>query len=65
MPSLTPKQARYMKAITHGMEPRNGKGPSISVAKEFVRADEKKHAHKSKEGRADRKRAMNEWAEGK
>jgi len=30
-----------------------------------MHADEKKRAHKSKEGRADRKREMNDWAEGK
>jgi hypothetical protein len=30
-----------------------------------MHADERKTAHKSKEGRADHKREMNDWAEGK
>jgi len=44
----------------------NGKGPSVSVAREFEKADEaKKKGARSKEQRVDRKREMNEWAEGK
>jgi hypothetical protein len=37
------------------------------VAKEFMHADERAHkrAHKSREGRADHKREMDDWAEGK
>jgi hypothetical protein len=53
-----------MRAAAHGFKPTSG-GPSVAVAKEFMHADMRKTAHKSKEGRADRKRAMNEWAEGK
>jgi hypothetical protein len=41
MPSSTPKQARYMKAIAGGMKPRGG-GPSRAVAREFMEADMKK-----------------------
>jgi hypothetical protein len=39
MPSTTPKQAKFMAAVAHGMKPRGGKGPSKAVAKEFNRAD--------------------------
>jgi hypothetical protein len=53
-----------MRATAHGWK-KPGGGPSVAVAKEFVRADERKSAHKSREGRADRKREMDEWAEGK
>lgn len=42
MPSKTAKQARFMKAVAHGMKPRGGKGPSVAVAKEFVAADKGK-----------------------
>lgn len=38
MPSKTPKQAKFMAAVAHGMKPRAG-GPSKAVAKEFNRAD--------------------------
>lgn len=56
-----------MRAVAHGMKPQNGKGPSVAVAKEFFHADERAHkrAHKTKEGRADHKREMSDWAEGK
>ena len=40
-------------------------GPSVAVAKDFMHADMRKTAHKSKEGRADHKRGLSEWAEGK
>lgn len=55
-----------MRAIAHGMKPRDG-GPSVAVAKEFMHADERAHkqAHKSREGRADHRRELDEWAEGK
>lgn len=53
-----------MRATAHGWK-KPGGGPSVAVAKEFARADERKNAHKTKEGRADRKREMSEWAEGK
>jgi hypothetical protein len=39
MPSVSPKQARFMQGIVHGMKASSGKGPSKAVAKEFVRAD--------------------------
>ncbi len=55
-----------MRAIAHGMKPLNGKGPSVAVAREFERADEaKRKGARTKEQRADRKREMNSWAEGK
>lgn len=38
MPSKTPKQAKFMKAVAGGMKPRGG-GPSRAVAKEYVKAD--------------------------
>jgi hypothetical protein len=53
-----------MRAVAHGFKPTGG-GPPVAVAKEFMHADMKKSAHKTKEGRADRKRAMDAWAEGK
>lgn len=38
-----------MEAIAHGAKPRSGKGPSVSVAKEFVAADTgKKFSRKKK-----------------
>jgi hypothetical protein len=53
-----------MRAAAHGWK-KPGGGPSVAVGKEFMRADEQKNAHKTKEGRADHKRDMNAWAEGK
>ena len=38
MPSKTPKQAKFMRAVAHGFKP-DKKGPPVSVAKEFVKAD--------------------------
>lgn len=64
MPSVSPAQAKLMRATAHGWK-KPGGGPSVAVAKEFVRADERKNAHKSREGRADRKREMDDWAQGK
>jgi hypothetical protein len=64
MPSKSPAQAKLMRAVAHGFKPTSG-GPPVAVAKEFMHADMRKTAHKSKEGRADRKREMNAWAEGK
>ncbi len=67
MPSVSPAQARLMRAAAHGWKKPGGGGPSVAVGKEFMHADEKAHkrAHKSAEGRADHKREMNAWAEGK
>jgi hypothetical protein len=64
MPSKSPAQAKLMRAVAHGFKPSGG-GPPVKVAKEFMHADMRKDAHKTKEGRADRKRDMNAWAEGK
>jgi hypothetical protein len=65
VPSKSPAQARLMRAAAHGWKKPGGGGPSVAVGKEFMHADERKKAHKSKEGRADHKREMNDWAEGK
>jgi hypothetical protein len=65
MPSKSPAQAKLMRAAAHGWKKPGGGGPSVAVGKEFMHADERKTAHKTKEGRADRKRDMNAWAEGK
>jgi hypothetical protein len=46
MPSKTKKQEKFMRAVAHGMKPKSGKGPSVAVAKEFVRADQKKKGKK-------------------
>jgi hypothetical protein len=53
-----------MRAAAHGWK-KPGGGPSVAVGKEFMHADMKRSAHKSKEGRADHKREMDDWAEGK
>jgi hypothetical protein len=53
-----------MRAVSHGWVKPGGGGPSVTVAKEFVHADERKKAHRSKEGRADRKRELDKWAHG-
>jgi hypothetical protein len=54
-----------MRAVAHGFKPSSG-GPSVAVAKEFMHADEaKRKGARTKEQRADRKQAMNSWAEGK
>lgn len=39
MPSTSPAQHRFMEGIAHGMKPRIGKGPSVAVARDFVKAD--------------------------
>lgn len=41
MPSKTPKQARFMRAVAHGWKPSRTDAPPVSVAKEFVEADKK------------------------
>jgi hypothetical protein len=65
VPSKSPAQAKLMRAVAHGFKPSNG-GPPVAVAKEFMHADERaKKGARSKEQRADRKSAMNDWAEGK
>ena len=43
MPSKTPKQARFMRAIAHGWKPSRMKNPpSQAVAREFMKADQRK-----------------------
>lgn len=42
MPSKSPSQARLMRAVAHGWKPSKIKGPTKSVAKEFVKADRRK-----------------------
>jgi len=55
-----------MRAVAHGMKPSSGHGPSVAVAKEFMHADEaKKKGRRSREQRADHKRATDDWAQGK
>jgi hypothetical protein len=65
MPSVSPKQAKLMRAVAHGWHKPGGGGPSIAVAKEFMHADERvKKGKRSREQRADRKRATDAWARG-
>jgi hypothetical protein len=63
MPSKSPAQAKLMRAVAHGWEPP-GRHIPVSVGKEFMHADETKRAHKTREGRADRKRRLDKWARG-
>ncbi len=66
MPSVSPAQARLMRAAAHGWKKPGGGGPSAAVGKEFMRADERaRKGARTREQRADRKQAMNSWAEGK
>ena len=41
MPSSTPKQAKFMRAVAHGWTPDKAPAPPVSVAKDFMRADQK------------------------
>ena len=41
MPSKSPEQGALMRAVAHGWKPSRMKGPSLRVAKDFVRADKK------------------------
>lgn len=66
MPSVSPKQAKLMRAVAHGWGKPGGGGPSVAVAKDFVKADEhKKKGSRNREQRADRKRATSDWASGR
>jgi hypothetical protein len=38
MSSSSPAQAKFMRAVAHGMKPR-GNGPSQAVGQEFMAAD--------------------------
>ena len=40
MPSKSKAQNKFMRAVAHGMKPRGGGGPSVAVAKDFVKADQ-------------------------
>ena len=44
MPSVSKAQKRLMDAVAHGWRKPGGGGPSVSVAKDFVRADKVKAA---------------------
>jgi cellobiose-specific phosphotransferase system component IIA len=46
MPSKSGAQHRFMELIAHGGKARSGHGPSVKVAKEFVRADARKKSRK-------------------
>jgi hypothetical protein len=55
-----------MRAVAHGWSKPGGGGPSVSVAKKFMHADERrKPGKRTREQRADHKREMDKWAEGK
>lgn len=55
-----------MEAVAHGWKKPGGGGPSPTVAKEFVRADEaKKKGPRTREQKADRRRHIDDWAEGR
>lgn len=43
MPSVSPAQRKLMLAVAHGWHKPGGGGPSVAVAKEFVRADAMKY----------------------
>lgn len=64
MPSKSPAQAKLMRAVAHGWEP-SGKHIPMAVGKEFMHADERKKAHKTRAGRADRKKRLDDWARGR
>lgn len=46
MPSTSQAQARLMRAVAHGWHPSKFKGPSKSVAEDFVAADKGKSIKK-------------------
>ena len=39
MPSKSPEQAHFMRAVAHGWKKPGGGGPSTAVAKEFMHED--------------------------
>lgn len=54
-----------MRAVAHGWKPPGGKAPPVSVAKEFMHADEaKKTGRRSRAQIADRKQETDRWARG-
>lgn len=48
MPSRSVAQHNLMELIAHGGSPRGGKGPSPTVAKEFVAADKGNKSYKAR-----------------
>jgi hypothetical protein len=42
MPSVSPAQAKLMRAVAHGWHKPGGGGPSKAVAQDFVAADKAK-----------------------
>lgn len=44
MPSTSPKQARFMRAVAHGFKPDKVQSPPRKVAEEFMHADMRKAA---------------------
>ena len=65
MPSVSPKQAKLMRAVSHGWQPP-GRHIDVNVAREFTHADmAKAKGKRSRAQRADRKAATDKWAEGK
>jgi hypothetical protein len=55
-----------MRDAAHGWQKPGGGGPSVAVGKEFMHADERKRkGSRTRIERADHKREMNDWAEGK
>jgi hypothetical protein len=65
MPSVSPAQAKLMRAAAHGWKKPGGGGPSVAVGKEFMHADERKSkGSRSRVQREDRKRELDKWAHG-
>ena len=46
MPSKSPKQARFIAAVSHGWKPDHVSAPPVSVAEEFNEADQKRGSFK-------------------
>lgn len=66
MPSVSPAQARLMRAAAHGWKKPGGGGPSVAVGKDFMHADERKaKGARTKSQRADRRRSTSQWAEAR
>jgi hypothetical protein len=50
MPSKSPEQAQFMRAVAHGWKPKGTKVPPIAVAKEFVKADQRAKSARKRSG---------------
>ncbi len=59
--SKSPGQAKLMRKVANGFQPP-GRRIDVEVAKSFVRGDESRNAHKTREGRLARKRHLDDWA---